>query len=103
MAISLDAEVNYQERLAVEVRSAHNGLVNAILVRRAHPTYGYTKADIRDRWNQLLGLAAAYALAFGLVNTVNLITNAHAGLQALGIDYVQTQSAVIKTLSPGNK
>ena len=50
------------ETLAREVRSTHNGLMSYLHTRRDHPTYGITKADLRERLAHLEGLAYAYGV-----------------------------------------
>lgn len=54
--------------VAVEraVRQLVTGLRSALATRKAHPSYGYTKADLRERLAQVEGAAfAAHALANG--------------------------------------
>ena len=48
--------------LAQEIRSQKAGLVNAMRTRKAHPTYGVTKADLRERLAHLEGLLFAYGV-----------------------------------------
>ena len=100
----VDTNVNDTKlRLASEVRCQYNGLMNAILNRRQHPTYGYTKADINNRWQQLVGLSAGYALAFGLAESVNVFANAQAGMMALDLNYGDTYAAVNGVMRPTKK
>ena len=48
--------------LTQEIRSQRAGLVNALRTRKAHPTYGITKADLRERLAHLEGLLYAYGV-----------------------------------------
>jgi hypothetical protein len=51
------------EVLAREIQAQRSGLLNAIICRRDHPSYGYTKADIQDRYATLVGMLFAYQVA----------------------------------------
>ena len=44
-------------------RSAAAGLGNATTTRRIHPSYGVTKADLRQRYARLEGMLYAYWVA----------------------------------------
>jgi hypothetical protein len=48
------------ELLERECKASYNGLMNAILNRKDHPTYGYTKKDILERLAFMEGLLYAY-------------------------------------------
>ena len=48
--------------LAKEVRNQKAALVNAMRTRKAHPSYGITKADLRERLAHLEGLLFAYGV-----------------------------------------
>lgn len=52
-------------RLEQEIFHAHADLVNAIEMRRVHPSYGYTKTQIRGQLIRVLGLIEAHMLVTG--------------------------------------
>jgi hypothetical protein len=45
-----------------EIRAAASGIIAAVTNRRHHPTFGYTKASIRTRLDQLDGMAFLYGV-----------------------------------------
>jgi hypothetical protein len=61
----LSATARSLERLEHTIRTQRNMVVNGIANRRAHPSYGYTKAMIRAEFRQLQGLIAAWAVVTG--------------------------------------
>lgn len=69
--------------LAQEIRSHRTGLENALRTRKAHPTYGITKADLRERLARLEGLLHAY----------NIIVNgwASAAVRMTAMDTAKTE------------
>lgn len=60
--------------LAQEIRSQRAGLVNALRTRKVHPSYGITKADLRERLAHLEGLLYAYGV----------LTTGHASAMLIG-------------------
>jgi len=48
--------------LAQEIRSAKAAIISAMRTRKAHPTYGVTKANLRQRYARLEGLLFAYGI-----------------------------------------
>lgn len=71
--------------LARECRSARNSLFNAIATRKAHPTYGYTKAKLRHQLEFLEGLLYAYHLmATGEASAAHLLQIRQAAENLLG-------------------
>lgn len=60
---------NEVTRLGREIRNAHAGLRAALRNRADHPSYGYTKAGIRQRLARLEGLIAAHAIMTGAANS----------------------------------
>jgi hypothetical protein len=48
-----------------EVRSMHAALANGLTTRRDHPTYGYSKASLREMLARLTGLVTGHMIASG--------------------------------------
>lgn len=48
-----------------EIRALHNGLVNALSTKRAHPTYGVTKYALWSRFHRLEGALFVFLWATG--------------------------------------
>ena len=75
-----------QEILEREMAHTRNGLVNAIVCRRDHPTFGYKKADILERLAHLEGMLFAWRVITTGHGSANLPAAVDAAADALGID-----------------
>lgn len=74
-----------------EIRNAEAGVRNAIATRKAHPSYGYTKASIRADFDRLVGLGQALSIIKGLGTTDSAGKGA---IEGLGIDLRALSAAV---------
>lgn len=74
------------ELLARECQCARAKVMNSIISRKQHPSYGYTKALIREEVAHLEGLLYAYHLVTGHDPTVYLPSGARQAAAALDID-----------------
>jgi hypothetical protein len=52
-------------RLGAEIRTTYNGLATSLRNRKDHPTYGYTKANLRSSCDRLTGLVHAWLIMTG--------------------------------------
>jgi hypothetical protein len=52
-------------RLAREIRNTAAEIGNGLTMRRDHPSYGYTKAALRERLAQLQGMITGHLIAAG--------------------------------------
>ena len=75
-----------QEILEREMAHTRNGLVNAIVCRREHPSYGYTKKDILERLAHLEGMLFAWAVIATGEGTANMHAHVMLASDMLGID-----------------
>lgn len=87
-----------QALLKKNVGYAANDLFNAISTRRNHPTFGYTKASIRQRLARLEGLAYAYYIMCGGFS-VNLDSAAPEGMAWADVDPAEVYSAFRKCMA----
>lgn len=72
------------EAIVNEVHSAISAVRNGLAMRKAHPSYGYTKASIQSDLDRATGLAQAVAVVSGLGCTSSSATTV---FDALGIDF----------------
>ncbi len=72
--------------LGREIFAQRNGLMNAILCRKEHPSYGYTKASIRERLAHLEGLLYAWQTLTTGFASANFVSAACDAAIALDID-----------------
>jgi len=76
----------YEARLGTEVRNRINSVKNGLANRKAHPSYGYSKAMLRRELAQLEGLLYAHYLATS-GTSVHLEGAAHMhGVEMFGVD-----------------
>ena len=82
------------ELLEREIGAQRNGLMNAILMRKEHPTYGYTKAEIRRVFARIEGLLYAWQTITTGFASANFIGAAREAGDALGIDLIDLRNRV---------
>lgn len=88
--------MNKAELLARECGAARNKVMNSIICRKQHPSYGYTKAIIREELAHLEGLLYAYHLITGHDPTVYLPSGARQAAEALDIDLADLRARADK-------
>lgn len=78
----------YLPRLEREIRNQAATVANGVVMRREHPTYGYTKASLRRDLHRLEGMLSAWLLITGRWDAPGTITPAlrAASLRELDID-----------------
>jgi hypothetical protein len=84
--------------LAQEVRRARAVVLNDISNRRYHPSYGYTKTQLRKDWDRFVSLAHAYSITFQ-DGGANDIINAQDACDALDISYHELEELVRSSLT----
>jgi hypothetical protein len=67
----MKTETSTAELLAAEIRNHHGGLLAALNTRKYHPTFGVTKASLRERLARLEGLLYAHGIVLERKRSAN--------------------------------
>jgi hypothetical protein len=81
----MSTTVTNLDRLETQIQHGVYGLTNNTRTRKAHPSYGYTKAGLRAEFNVLVGLLYAWHIVT-LGPNASSLSAARAAANVLGWD-----------------
>ena len=92
-----------QKRMETAVKQSVNALLSAIANRKAHPSYGYSKSYITEKWQVLQGVCLGFDVAFlgggGGSSAMSLART----LTALDYEWTTIQEAYLGVMRSGRQ